>query len=210
VTTQDARADTHATAPNMFAQVGDYRYANHVTAFAQGIGVTHYDIMGYSLGGFVAQHLALADPSSIRRIILAATGPQGGEGMERFTTDVANHANPDKPNIKDVLALFFEPSASSQAAGRAHYQRTRQRVAEADTVPSLQTRNSQLKAIQDWGDPVFVVNGINDTMFLSINSFILVSNIPNAILTLYPDSGHGAIFQYAELFAKQALSFLAN
>jgi pimeloyl-ACP methyl ester carboxylesterase len=144
--------------------------------------------------------------------------------MDRFTTDVATHANPDIPDIEDLLAVFFEPTERSQTAGRAHYLRTSLRVAEPDTFTNLQTRDAQLKAIQAWGapdgmayarlkyiqQPVLVVNGINDTMFLSINSFILASNIPNAILTLYPDSGHGSIFQYAELFAKQALGFLAN
>ena len=197
---------------------------NHVAAFTDAIGLKQFDILGYSMGGFIAQWFALARPASVRRLILAATGPQGGEGMERFTTYVASHANAAKPDVKDVLALFFEPSAGSQAAGHAHYHRTSLRTADPDTVPNLQTRDAQLKSIQDWGaqdgiryarlkhitQPVFVVNGINDRMFLSINSFILASHIPNATLTLYPDSGHGAIFQYAEAFAKQACDFLAD
>jgi pimeloyl-ACP methyl ester carboxylesterase len=284
--TETSGAETHATTPNRFAQVGDHRYAyrrfgnrhgspiifrqhyrgnmdywdpivtdelarehevilfdnagvglssgqtpdnvlamtNHVSAFVDSLGLAQFDILGFSLGGFIAQRLALTRPSSVRRIILAATGPQGGQGMDRFTTDVATHANPDIPDIEDLLAVFFEPTERSQTAGRAHYLRTSLRVAEPDTFTNLQTRDAQLKAIQAWGapdgmayarlkyiqQPVLVVNGINDTMFLSINSFILASNIPNAILTLYPDSGHGSIFQYAELFAKQALGFLAN
>jgi pimeloyl-ACP methyl ester carboxylesterase len=179
-------------------------------------------LLGFSLGGFVAQQVVLDDSDLIRRVILAGTGPQGGEGMDGFAPKVAEHATQETPVIENFLYLFFSPSETSQAAGRAFWERRHTR-AEQDIASSMAAMRAQGAAIAGWGAvpkagrydqlknikrPVLVVNGRDDIMVPSINSFILQRHIPNAMLILYPDSGHGAIFQYPELFVSHARLFL--
>jgi pimeloyl-ACP methyl ester carboxylesterase len=188
--------------------------ATHVMAFVDAIGLTQIDLLGFSLGGFVAQEVALQSPDLIRRVILAGTGPQGGEGMDAFQPKIAEHATQEKPVLENFLYLFFAPSETSQAAGRAFWDRRHGR-ADQDVPSSMAAMGAQADAIAGWGvvpetdrygqlkkikQPVLVVNGHDDIMVPSINSFILQQHIPNATLIIYPDSGHGAIFQYPDLF----------
>jgi len=196
--------------------------ARHVTAFLDALGLKRVDLLGFSLGGFVAQQVALESPHLIRRVILAGTGPQGGEGMDKFTPKVTEHATREKPILEDFLYLFFSQSETSQAAGRAFWERRHSRL-DQDIPSSAAAMAAQGNAIAAWGvvpemdryaslrrieQPVLVVNGTDDIMVPTINSFILQQNIPNATLVIYPDSGHGAIFQYPELFVSQARLFL--
>ena len=194
----------------------------HLAAFQEALNLEQVDILGYSLGGFIAQQFALSYPDRARRLILAGTGPQGGEGMEIFTHDILRVAVKDSPVPDDILLIFFQPTGASQAAGRAFLDRLKTRSADREPRTTLQTRDAQLKAIQGWGypdgtryarlkyipHPTLVVGGINDAMFPSINAFTLAENLPNAYLSLYPDASHGGIMQYAELFSAQANNFL--
>jgi pimeloyl-ACP methyl ester carboxylesterase len=196
--------------------------AKHVVTFINALGLKQVDLLGFSLGGFVAQQVGIEYPDLIRRVVLAGTGPQGGEGMDSFTPKVAEHATRETPVLEDFLYLFFSPSETSQAAGRAFWDRRHTRT-DQDIPSSMAAMGAQAAAIASWGavpktdrygqlknikQPVLVVNGHDDIMVPTINSFILQQRIPNATLILYPDSGHGAIFQYPDLFVSHAGIFL--
>ena len=195
--------------------------ADDAAAFIAALGLTQVDLLGFSLGGFVAQVLAGRNPQLVRRIILAGTGPEGGEGIEYLPQIVAEgqQATPTEPR----LFLFFDRTDSSQRAGRAFITRQQRRTSERDPDSSEQTVAAQLEAIVRWGasptaeaalrlqhisQPVLVVNGKSDVMVPTINSYALFQQLPNARLSLYPDSGHGALFQYADAFVRDGLQFL--
>jgi pimeloyl-ACP methyl ester carboxylesterase len=108
--------------------------ARHIIAFLNALGLKKVDLLGFSLGGFVAQQVVLENPDSIRRVILAGTGPQGGEGMDNFAPKVTEHATREKPILEDFLYLFFSQSETSQAAGRAFWERRHMRLDQ--DVPS--------------------------------------------------------------------------
>jgi pimeloyl-ACP methyl ester carboxylesterase len=196
--------------------------AKHVVAFINALGPKQVDLLGFSLGGFVAQQVLLESPDLIRRVVLAGTGPQGGEGMDSFKPKVAEHATQETPIAENFLYLFFSPSATSQSAGRAFWERRHTR-ADQDIPSSVAAMGAQAAAIAGWGvvpktdrygqlkkikQPVLVVNGHDDIMVPTINAFILQQHIPKATLIVYPDSGHGAIFQYPELFVSHVRLFL--
>ena len=196
--------------------------AAHAARFIEALGSGYVDLLGFSLGGFVAQQLALDRPDLVRCVILAGTGPQGGEGMTTFTSEVARAATQPEPTADTFLFLFFAPSETSQTAGNAFLKRRYQRT-EQDVPSSAAAMKAQLAAIAAWGavpqreryerlkkiqQPVLVANGHNDIMVPTINSFILQQHIRNATLVLYPDSGHGALFQFPDLFVKHVTTFL--
>jgi pimeloyl-ACP methyl ester carboxylesterase len=196
--------------------------AKHVATFIGALGLTRVDLLGFSLGGFVAQQIVLENPGLIRRVVLAGTGPQGGEGMDAFVPKVEEQATQEPPVIENFLYLFFSQSETSQAAGRAFWKRRHTR-ADQDIPSSKAAMRAQAAAIAQWGavpktdrygqlkrikQPILIVNGHDDIMVPSINSFILQQHLPNATLILYPDAGHGAIFQYPELFVSHVRLFL--
>jgi pimeloyl-ACP methyl ester carboxylesterase len=193
--------------------------ADHLTTFVNALGLPQIDVLGFSIGGYVAQSFVLRHPHLVRRLVLVGTGPLNGEpGKDPRILEVAG--NPI-PVCEDFLFLFFSPSEASQAAGRAFWERRHQRM-DADPPSSIQTMKAQQAALMEWRQPrgeryadlkaikqpTLVVNGNDDIMVPTINSFTLSQHIPNAQLIVYPDSGHGALFQYPELFVAHTELFL--
>lgn len=197
--------------------------ATDIIAFIRALGLAQVDVFGFSLGGFVAQQIALDAPDLVRRLLLVGTGPAGGEGMQEFSSRVkAIIARPNATSGERQLDLFFSPSAPSQTAGRDWLSRIGARQADREPESTPQVAEAQLTAITQWGripsdryaalekitQRTLVVNGGNDIMVPTVNSFILQQRLPDARLILYPDSGHGAHFQYPHEFADAAARFL--
>ena len=192
-------------------------------AFVDALGLKRIDLLGFSLGGMIAQQLVLDRPALVRRLILTGTGPEGGEGIDLgLPPSSVVLADRSLSTLERQLRLFFAPSATSQDAGRAFYERRTKRKSEGDPSPNPIVARAQATAIKAWGQPsgkryarlkeirqpVLVFNGINDVMIPTINSYILARHLPDARLVLYPDAGHGALFQYPEQFCAQAKLFL--
>jgi pimeloyl-ACP methyl ester carboxylesterase len=190
-------------------------------SFLEALGLKQIDILGFSMGGFVAQELTLIRPQLVRRLVLAGTGPQGGHGHD-YSDDVFGNATVDEPGAEDLLALFFERSETSIAKGLEFIGRIFIRTDERDAPVTLATRDAQLDAVTTWGipdasrlnrlagitHPVLAANGNNDRMVPTINTHLLAEHLPNAKLKIYPDSGHGFLFQYPAEFATEVDAFL--
>jgi pimeloyl-ACP methyl ester carboxylesterase len=176
--------------------------------------------VGFSLGGMIAQQMALDHPDRVNRIILLGTGPRGGEGMTFTELSAEERADPEQ----FLLAAFFSPSDASQAAGRAYLKRLAARTTDRDRPVSPRTAEAQLHAIREWGavpsnnryatlanikQPTLVVHGTKDIVVRPINAFILAEHLPDAQLIMYPDSNHGAQYQHAAVFLKHAKLFLS-
>jgi pimeloyl-ACP methyl ester carboxylesterase len=196
--------------------------AHDALRFLEALELREVDMLGFSLGGFVAQELVLIRPRLVRRLVLAGTGPQGGEDMHGFADDVYVSATRDEPGAEDLLALFFERSETSVAAGREFVQRIFTRTEDRDADTTLAARDAQLDAIHTWGipdpsklgrlagitQPVLVANGDNDRMVPTRNSHLLADRLPDARLQIYPDAGHGFLFQYPAEFSAEVEAFL--
>jgi pimeloyl-ACP methyl ester carboxylesterase len=197
--------------------------AANAAAFIEALGLAKVDVLGFSLGGLVAQALTAATPDLVRRLILVGTGPRGGEGMATLTPEAqavfgAAYANPDEL----WLRVFFTPTEASQAAGRAFLKRFRLRQEGRDPEVSEKVAPAQITAIGKWGTPradafdylrkithpTLVINGSHDVIVYTVNSLILQQNLPNAQLILYPDSNHGSQYQYPALFVADVTRFL--
>lgn len=196
--------------------------ARDAIAFIRALGFGQVDLLGLSLGGFVAQEILQQEPHVVRRLILAGTGPAGGRGMDRITSLSIRGVIKSALTFKDAKHyLFFTQTASGQVAARQFLERLKERTNDRDKAISLSAFRAQLKAVHSWGlqapadltgilHPVFVVNGDSDRMVPSSNSFDLAARLPNARLRLYGDAGHAGIFQYHEVFVKDALDFLVQ
>jgi len=197
--------------------------ARDAAAFLDAKGLKQVDLLGYSLGGFVAQLLAVTRPALVRRLILAGTGPAGGEGIsdvEAVLTGAMQKGAAQGRHPKSFL--FFSPTSSSQRAGQEFLTRLAARKQDLDTAASNETIQAQVKAIAVWGSPssakevdlgairqpALVVNGNHDIMVPTSNSIVLFEKLGNAQLSLYPDSGHGALFQHSRSFVEQVGRFL--
>jgi pimeloyl-ACP methyl ester carboxylesterase len=192
----------------------------HAVAFCDALGLKEFHIVGFSLGGMIAQQLALDHPDRVKRIILLGTGPRGGEGMTFTELSAEERADPEQ----FLLSAFFSPTDASQTAGRAYLNRLAARMHDRDLPVSQGTAQAQLRAIREWGTvpsgnryatlqnikhPTLVVHGNKDIVVLPINAFILAERLPNAQLIVYSDSNHGAQYQHADLFLKHAKLFLS-
>jgi pimeloyl-ACP methyl ester carboxylesterase len=196
--------------------------AEDAVAFIHALGYDHVDLLGFSLGGGVAQVIALNHPELVRRAILAGTGPRGGGGIEKMPLIAGSAYTKAALTLRDPRHfLFFNRNAAGKRAATDYMARLKERTADRDKPISMQARLAQLKAIREAGlgtphdlsritQPVFVANGDNDVMVASSHSEDLARRIPNAKLTIYPDSGHGGVFQHHQQFVPAVLEFLES
>jgi pimeloyl-ACP methyl ester carboxylesterase len=196
-----------------------------IIAFIRTLGAQQVDVFGFSIGGMVAQQVALDAPHLVRRLILVGTGPAEGEGIGQFTPEVVEIVSrPGGTEVeRSALETFFSPTETSQAAGKAWLARIAERKSDREPPASAQVATAQLAALAKWGKVsgdryaslkklphrTLVWNGRNDAMVPTVNSFILQQRLPDARLMLFPDSGHGSHFQFPEEFAEVAAEFLA-
>jgi len=196
--------------------------ADDAIDFIYALGFEKVDLLGFSLGGFIAQNLAETYPDLIRKLILAGTGPKGGEGITELLT-VVNAGMSDGP-AKVLRNLFFTKTKSGYEAGEQFLERLQSRKVNRDIPATEETVNAQAKAIITFGyetdatnqqlrnikQPVLIVNGTEDLIVPSVNSYVLSKELINSKLILWSDSGHGGLFQYHEDFVNESEIFLGG
>src|SRR5271154_4023500 len=200
--------------PTSFQEMG----ANAI-AFIKALGLTKVDVLGFSIGGMVAQEIAAQAPDLVRRVILVGTGPRGADMSTSKSAEIFAGAYDPPEHL--WLAVHFSPSRSSQAPGLAFLTRKLPR-GERDPEESEEAGAAQrepmgkyippaesvLDYLKDIRQPALIVQGSNDVIIPTVNSYVLQQNLPNAELILYPDANHGSFYQYPELFVSQADQFL--
>jgi pimeloyl-ACP methyl ester carboxylesterase len=195
--------------------------ADDIAAVIRALGLTQVDLLGFSIGGFQAQEVTLRHPNLVRKLILLGTGPRGGDPT--MHPQVLEVAPRPRPTMEDFVFLFFGQSDEAKKAGAQFWVRRHQRV-DQDPPSSAAVAQAQIEAHTAYltpmaGDkpyaylnritqPTLVLNGVNDLMIATVNSFYLVQNIPNAQLIIYPDAGHGAQYQYPQRFLRHTIQFL--
>jgi pimeloyl-ACP methyl ester carboxylesterase len=197
--------------------------ARHMIAFVSALGLDRIDLLGFSIGGFVAQEIALVRPTLVRRLILAATGPKGAPEMHGWREDIADAARGEsKP--ENLLYIMFAHTESSQAKGMEFLGRFVQRQEGRDAPTSDAARDAQYDAIVEWGipnhaalqrltgieSPTLVIQGDDDLMIPTKLSHLLAGLIPDARIRIYPDSSHGFLFQHPAEVAADVNAFLAS
>jgi pimeloyl-ACP methyl ester carboxylesterase len=196
--------------------------ARRTIAFVEALGVSKIDLLGFSIGGFVAQEIALIRPALVRRLILAATGPKGAPGMHGWQDDIA-HAARAESKPENLLYVMFAHSDSSQAKGNAFLRRFMARTDDRDPPTDDALRDAQYDAIVEWGipdhgalqrltgivPPTLVIQGDGDLMIPTKLSHLMAGLIPDAEIVIYPDSAHGFLFQQPERVAADIDAFLS-
>ena len=195
--------------------------ADDAIALVRALGFAKIDLLGFSLGGFVAQDFVLKAPDLVRKLILTGTGPAGGTGINkvgRVSWPLIIKGLVTRRDPK--FYLFFTSRSDGRGAAKAFLERLKERKQNRDKEPAFGAFLRQLKAIHAWGNqapqdlgsikiPVLVANGDNDIMVPSVNSYDMANRISNAQLIIYKDAGHGGIFQNHADFVTKTLSFLA-
>jgi pimeloyl-ACP methyl ester carboxylesterase len=194
-------------------------------AFIKALGLQQVDVLGFSIGGFVAQEITLQAPELVRRLVLVGTGPRGGQSMETLTPEAQQIFGAAYKVPEEIwLKVHFTDSEASQAAGREFLKRFLGRTEHRDPAVNEKVAPAQIEAIGKWGvqregsyeylktilQPTLVINGDSDVIIYSINSWILQQNIPNAQLIIYPDANHGSQYQYPERFVEHVSMFLSE
>jgi pimeloyl-ACP methyl ester carboxylesterase len=196
--------------------------AHDAIAFIAAMDLSQVDLLGFSIGSFVAQQIALTRPAIVRKLVLASAAPQGAAGMHGWAPEVIGAIGTPQTSPAEYLGVFFARSSSSQQSGQQAMQRMYARTQDRDTATSWATREAQYDAVCTWGIPnhallqrisclqmpVFVANGDSDPMILPHYSYLLAGLIPQASVKIYPDSAHGFLFQHHAEFAADVEAFL--
>ena len=194
--------------------------ASDAVTFIRALGFDRVDLFGFSMGGMIAQVIAQQEPQLVRKMIIAGTGPAGGEGIDKVTRiSYLDTARGLLTRQDPKQFLFFTRTANGRRAGQKFLARLEERTSDRDQPISVGSFRAQLKAIHRWGQqtpadlasihqPVLVMNGESDKMVPSKNTVDLARRLPNSQLVVYPDAGHGGVFQYHEDFVTRALEFL--
>jgi len=196
--------------------------AHGALAFVEAMELSRIDLLGFSIGSFVAQEIALTRPDLLRRLILASAAPKGAAGMHGWAPEVIGAVGTPQTSPEGYISVFFAPTETSRTAGQEAAGRIFGRQAGRDAPTTWQTRQAQYDAVCGWGIPnhallervraidlpVFVANGDRDPMILPRYSHLLAGLLPNARLTIYPDSAHGFLFQHHAQFASDVHAFL--
>lgn len=198
----------------------------HALAFVDAMKLSSVDILGFSLGGMIAQQMVLDRPSVTRRLILAGTAPRGGEDIMHLEKPrLAKFINdPTNKGYAVLQKIFFPLTDTAQAAGAAFIARLAQRKTDLDHPSGPAVAQAQMASFREWDkydgerfadlkrikQPTLVFNGLNDEMIATENSFWLAQNIPDAVLLAYPDAGHAGLFQYSGPFGRQVCAFLCS
>jgi pimeloyl-ACP methyl ester carboxylesterase len=198
--------------------------ADGAIAFIEAMSLEQVDLLGFSIGSFVAQEIALNRPDLLRRVVLASAAPEGADGMHGWAPEVIGAVGQPETNPQGYLDVFFAHTRTSQEAGQQAAGRIFGRTANRDAPTTWQTRQAQYDAVCRWGIPnhsllqrvsaidlpVFVANGDSDPMILPRYSYLLAGLLPDARLKIYPDSAHGFLFQHHSEFAADVHAFLAE
>ncbi len=198
--------------------------ARDAIAFIAAMQFGQVDLLGFSIGSFVAQQIALVRPAIVRRLVLASSAPQGAAGMHGWAPDVIGAVGTPHTSPEAYLEVFFTRSEASRQAGTEALRRMYARTQDRDQATSWATREAQYDAVCTWGIPdhallerlsclqmpVFVANGDSDPMILPHYSYLLAGLIPHARVKIYPDSAHGFLFQHHAEFAADVDAFLAD
>jgi pimeloyl-ACP methyl ester carboxylesterase len=207
------------TTPSTVAQMAD-----DAIAFLAAMEFDEVDILGFSLGSFVAQEMALIRPALVRKLVLASSAPKGAAGMHGWAPEVIEAVGEPQLNPDGYLGVFFTKSESSQRAAQQALERMFSRASDPDEPTTWQTRQAQYDAVCAWGipnhallqrlsaidQPVFVANGDSDPMILPHYSYLLAGLMPQARVKSYPDSAHGFLFQHHAEFAADVDGFLTG
>jgi pimeloyl-ACP methyl ester carboxylesterase len=193
-------------------------------AFLDALELAEVDLLGFSIGSFVAQEITLTRPALVRRLVLASSAPQGAPGMHGWASDVIDAVGKPDSGPEDVLSVFYASSPASQDAGKQSLQRIYAgRSEDRDVETTWQTRQAQYDAVCSWGVPnhallervsaiacpVLIANGDSDPMILPRYSYLLAGLIAQAEVKVYRDSAHGFLFQHASEFAADVEAFLS-
>jgi len=206
-----------STTPGTIGQM-----ARDAIAFLTALDISQADLLGFSIGSFVAQEIALTRPALVRRLILASSAPQGAAGMHGWAPDVIGAVGTPHTTPEGYLSVFFTPSSTSKQAGGEALRRMYARTQDRDDATTWATREAQYDAVCAWGIPdharlqrvsaltmpVFIANGDQDPMILPHYSYLLAGLIPQAQLRIYPDAAHGFLFQHHAVFAADVGAFL--